>query len=73
MFQDLCKHGINKLQMNFSFRIHGKFRKELLNQTVLNVFFSYSRQWLSSSILEDILVCLPNSLIKLFETIDVRI
>ncbi|SBO33659.1 hypothetical protein ANAPC2_01417 [Anaplasma phagocytophilum] len=73
MVQDLCKHGIKKLQMNFSFRIHGQFRKELLKQTALNVFFRYSHQWLSSSTLEGVLVCLPNSLIRLFETINVRI
>jgi len=40
MVQDLCKHGIKKLQMNFSYSIHSQFRKELLKQTALNVFFS---------------------------------
>ena len=37
MVQDLCKHGIKKLQMNFSYSIHSQFRKELLKQTALNV------------------------------------
>lgn len=44
-------------------------QERTVGSAVLNVFFGYAHQWLSSSILEGILVCL----IRLFETIDVRI